>query len=295
MSTTPSDWISLRSGSWSLAVDPLGAQLSLLRDSHGRDLLWNADPAFWTGRSPILFPIVGTLQGGEYTWRGRRHALPRHGLARTRRFEVIREEERDLLFRLSSTPETLQLYPFEFELDVAYRLEGSAFEIEATARNVGDGPMPASLGFHPAFRWPLPFGGERDAHTIEFTFDEPAPVRRLDAQGLLSPQDHPSPVRGRSLPLDDSLFEPDVLIFDRLRSRQLLFGVPGTPRLGVSFAGASHLGLWTKPGAGFLCIEPWRGIADPAGFTGELDAKPGVFIVPPGGSQSLAMRLDLID
>ena len=102
-------------------------------------------------------------------------------------------------------------------------------------------------------------------------------------------------MRGRSLPLDDSLFEPDVLIFDRLRSRQLLFGVPGTSRLGVSFAGATHLGLWTKPGAGFLCIEPWRGIADPAGFTGELDAKPGVFIVPPGGSQSLAMRLDIID
>jgi galactose mutarotase-like enzyme len=295
VSTNPSDWIPLRSGSWSLAVDPLGAQLSLLRDSHDRDLLWNADPAFWSGRSPILFPIVGTLHGGEYTWRGKRHALPRHGLARTRRFEVIREEERDLLFRLSSTPDTLQLYPFQFELDVAYRLEGAAFEIEATARNVGNEPMPASLGFHPAFRWPLPFGGARSAHAIQFTFDEPAPVRRLDAQGLLSPQSHPSPVRGRSLPLDDSLFEQDVLVFDRLQSRQLLFGVPGSPRLAVSFAGATHLGLWTKPGADFLCIEPWRGVADPSGFTGELDAKPGVFIVPPGGSQSLAMRLDLVD
>ena len=295
MSTNPSDWIPLRSGSWSLAVDPLGAQLSLLRDSHDRDLLWNADPAFWTGRSPLLFPIVGTLNGGEYAWRGKRHALPRHGLARTRRFEVIREEERDLLFRLASTPETLLLYPFQFELDVAYRLEGAAFEIEATARNLGNEPMPASLGFHPAFRWPLPFGGARNEHAIEFTYAESAPVRRLDAQGLLSPQSHPSPVRGRILPLDDSLFEPDVLIFDRLQSRQLLFGVPGTTRLGVSFAGATHLGLWTKPGADFLCIEPWRGVADPAGFTGDLDAKPGAFIVPPGGSQSLSMRLDLVD
>jgi galactose mutarotase-like enzyme len=295
VSTSPSDWIPLRSGSWSIAVDPLGAQLSLLRDSRDRDLLWDGDPAYWTGRSPILFPIVGTLDGGEFRWRGRRHTLPRHGLARARRFEVIRQEERDLLFRLSATPDTLPHYPFQFELDVAYRLEGSAFEIEATARNLGDEPMPASLGFHPAFRWPLPFGGAREEHAIEFAFAEPAPVRRLDAQGLLSPQGHPSPVRGRSLRLDDSLFEPDVLIFDQLQSRQLLFGVPGSTRLGVGFAGATHLGLWTRPGAAFLCIEPWRGVADPAGFTGDLDAKPGIFMVPPGGSQSLALQLDQIE
>jgi galactose mutarotase-like enzyme len=295
VTTSPSEWIPLRSGSWTLAVDPLGAQLSLLRDPRDRDLLWNADPAFWSGRSPILFPIVGTLNGGEYLYKGKRHALPRHGLARTRRFEVIRQEERDLLFRLSASADTLPLYPFEFELDVAYRLEGTAFEIEATARNLGDEPMPASLGFHPAFRWPLPYCGDRSAHVIEFTYDEPAPIRRLDAQGLLMPQSHPSPVRGRRLPLDDKLFVEDVLIFDQLQSRQLLFGVPGSTRLGVSFAGATHLGLWTKPGAGFLCVEPWRGVADPAGFIGDLDAKPGVFIVSPGGSQTLSMRLDLVE
>jgi len=295
VSTNPSDWIPLRSDHWSLDVDPLGAQLSTLRDAEGRDLLWDADPAFWTGRAPILFPIVGALHGGQYGWRGKRHALPRHGFARNRPFEVIRREERELLFRLASSADTLPLYPFPFELDVAFRLEGQALEIEATVRNVGDEPLPASVGFHPAFRWPLPWGGARDAHAIEFTFDEPAPVRRLDALGLLSPEPVATPVRGRTLPLNDALFERDVLIFDSLDSRQLLYGAPGSTRLGVSFAGASHLGLWTKPGAGFLCIEPWRGVADPAGFTGDLDAKPGVFLVPPGGTQSLAMRIDRVD
>lgn len=295
MSTSPSDWIPLRSDSWSLAVDPLGAQLSLLRDAGGRDLLWDGDPAFWTGRSPILFPIVGALNAGQYGWRGRRYALPRHGFARNRRFEVVRAEERSLLLRLSTTADTLLLYPFHFELDVAFHLEGKALEIEATVRNAGDETLPAGLGFHPAFRWPLPYGGARAAHTLEFTFEEAAPVRRLDSLGLLAPEGHPSPVRGRSLALDDALFDADVLIFDSLESRQLRYGVPGLPRLAVSFAGATHLGLWTKPGAGFLCIEPWRGVADPAGFTGDLDAKPGTFLVPPGGTQSLSLRLDSVD
>ena len=291
MSTSPS-WIPLRSDSWSLAVDPLGAQLSTLRDAEGHDLLWNGDPAFWTGRAPILFPIVGALNGGQYDWRGRRYALPRHGFARNRPFELIRSDERELLFRLSFTADTLSIYPFHFQLDSAFRLEGQALEIEATVRNVGDEPMPASLGFHPAFRWPLPNGGERNAHTIEFPSKEASPVRRLDAQGLLTPERHDTPVRGRTLALSDALFEKDVLIFDQLESHQLLFGVPGSKRLAVNFAGATHLGLWTKPGAGFLCIEPWRGVADPAGFVGELDQKPGVFLVPPGSTQSLSMRME---
>ena len=295
VSTSPSDWIALRSDSWSLAVDPLGAQLSMLRDAEGRDLLWDGNPAFWNGRAPILFPIVGALNGGQFGWRGTRYALPRHGFARNRPFEVIHNEQRELLFRLGSSAETLQIYPFAFELDVAFRLEGQALEIEATVRNVGDEALPASLGFHPAFRWPLPYGAARSAHAIEFPYDEAAPVRRLDALGLLAPEGHDTPVRGRRLALDDALFEKDVLIFDQLVSHQLLFGAPGSKRLAVSFAGATHLGLWMKPGAGFLCIEPWRGVADPAGFSGDLDHKPGIFLVPPGGTQSLSMRLDSID
>lgn len=294
MSTLPSDWIPLRSHCWSLAVDPQGAQLSMLRDAEGNDLLWHGDPAFWNGRAPLLFPIVGAVNGGHYNWRGKSYALSRHGFARNRRFQIIRNEERDLLFRLATSAETLQVYPFHFELDLAFRLEGAALEIEATVRNVGREPMPASLGFHPAFRWPLPHGGARNAHVIEFPFDEPAPIRRLDAQGLLTPALHPTPVQGRRLPLDDALFEQDVVIFDALVSRQLHYGVPGGRQLALGFAGATHLGLWTKPGAGFLCIEPWRGVADPVAFAGDLDQKPGMFLVPPGGTQSLAMRLDAV-
>ena len=304
-SAWPADWIVLRSSEWNAAVDPLGAQLSILRDASGRDLLWDGDAKFWVGRSPILFPNVGALNGGQYRWRGQRYALPRHGLARTRRFEIIRNEERELLFRLFSDAETLKSYPFRFELDVSYRLEGRAFVMEATVHNRGGEPMPASLGFHPAFRWPLPYGGTRAAHDIQFAFAETAPIRRLDDQGLVQPTTQASPVRDRQLQLDDALFAQDVVIFDRLVSRQLSYGASGTdkgaaagstaPRLLISFAAATHLGLWSKPGAPFVCIEPWRGIADPAGFDEEFERKPGLFRVPPGDSRSLAMQIEISD
>ncbi len=147
MSSSPADWIRLQSNTFTAEIDPQGAQLSVLRDAAGRDLLWNGDATFWNGRAPILFPIVGALNDGHYSWRRERHALPRHGFARGRRFEVIRSTAAEALFRQTAAAETLQVYPFRFELDVLFRLEANALAIEATVRNLGNETMPASLGF----------------------------------------------------------------------------------------------------------------------------------------------------
>lgn len=292
MTSSPTDWIHLQTDSLVAEIDPQGAQLSVLRDAAGHDLLWNGDATFWNGRAPILFPIVGALNDGHYSWRRERYALPRHGFARGRRFEVVRHNAQEALFRQSADSETLKVYPFRFELDVAFRLDANALVVEASVRNTGNEPMPASLGFHPAFRWPLPYGQAREDHFIEFEFSEAARIRRLDAKGLLTDERHPTPVQGRRLQLQDALFTGDVVIFDHLQSRHLTYGAAKGPRIQVGFPNATHLGLWSKPGAGFVCIEPWRGVADPAGFEGSLNDKPGVFRVAQGARQSLLMRIE---
>jgi galactose mutarotase-like enzyme len=290
----PAHWIRLASDSLTAEIDPLGAQLSVLRDAAGNDLLWNGDPAVWAGRAPILFPIVGTLNDGHYSWRRVRYPLPRHGFARGRRFEVMQHSPHEALLRLVADAQTQEVYPFRFALDVLFRLEHNALVVDASVRNAGDETMPASLGFHPAFRWPLPGGGARDAHGIEFEYEEASRVRRLDADGLLSEERYVTPVLGNRLPLHDGLFKKDVLIFDHLKSRHVTYGGPSGPQIQVSFPNSSHLGLWTRPGAGFLCIEPWRGVADPADFEGSLNDKPGIFRVAPGASQGLRMRIELL-
>ena len=146
----PVDWLRLRSEFWSAAVDPAGAQLSLLRDAQGNDLLWNGDPAFWTGRAPILFPIVGTLNEGHYRWRGKRHAFPRHGFARGRDFEVLRQDDEVVHLRLSSDDESLQVFPFHFELDLVYCIDGPLFAVAADDAGVAgltapDPPVPQMI------------------------------------------------------------------------------------------------------------------------------------------------------
>lgn len=294
MPTDPSHWLSLSDGQLSARIDPLGAQLSELKDAAGRDLLWGGDASVWAGRAPLLFPIVGALAGGEYRVEGKSYRLPRHGFARVSTFQVVDASPSSASFRLKADDATLQVYPFPFELDVRYALDGATLSITALVRNPGERKMPASFGYHPAFRWPLPFGQERADHFIEFAAAESSPVRRLDAAGLLLPDRYPTPVEHRRLALSDALFADDVLIFDDLRSRGVTYGAHYGPRLRVSFPDSPYLGLWSKPQAGFVCIEPWHGVADPQGFSGNFSAKQGVEMVLPGAAMAAKMSVTLL-
>jgi len=287
--------VSISSEDLTAEIDPLGAQLSSLKYRTALDLLWNGDPQVWAGRAPLLFPIVGVLVDGTYRLGSQTYRLPRHGFARGKLFAVENSSASTAVFRLTADAQSFQVYPFQFELDVRYELEGATLSVTAEIRNRGDVPMPASFGYHPGFRWPLPFGEARSAHFIEFEFDEPAPVRRIDSAGLLTPEHHPAPIAGRRLALADSLFEEDVLIFDRIASRSVLYGGERGPRVKVSFPDAPYLGVWTKPGASFICIEPWHGVTDPQGFSGDFRDKPGVFSLQAGESMSANLSISLAD
>jgi galactose mutarotase-like enzyme len=283
----------LGSGSLSARVNPLGAQLSTLRDRAGRELLWDGNPAFWTGRAPLLFPIVGSLADGVYRVAGKTYALSRHGFARGKPFEVLSVSAAEAVLSLKPDAETLAVYPFQFQLQVRFEITGATLRVTARVSNAGDVPMPASFGYHPAFRWPLPYGAPRALHAIEFALEESAPVRRLDAAGLVTPVQYPSPVNGRRLLLDDELIKDDAVIFAPVRSQALSYGADTGPRIAIEFPDTPFLGLWSKPGAPFICIEPWHGMSDPVGFRGDFNEKPGVFIVPPGGHRELRMHITL--
>jgi galactose mutarotase-like enzyme len=285
------DPIEIRSADLSAAISCDGAELQWLRDGDGRDLLWDGDPAFWTGRAPILFPIVGALAQDEYRVDGKTYRLPKHGFARHSRFAPVDHGDAAVIFRLTDSPPTHAVYPFPFVLEIRFEIEGATLSITATLSNPGDAPLPASFGFHPALVWPLPYGGARMDHVVRFDRPEPEPIRRIDAAGLLLPDAFPTPVQGEILSLRDDLFTADALIFDRPESRSLWYGAPGTPGIRVDFPNMSALGLWMKPGAGYLCIEPWQGHADPQGFAGNFRDKPGMIAVAPGQSRIFAMAI----
>jgi galactose mutarotase-like enzyme len=287
------DLIEIASSGLSAAINPFGAELTHFRDAEGRALMTDADPAFWTGHAPILFPIVGRLNGDVLRIDGTEYPMKQHGFARRMPFVVAEQQPDRAVFRLTDSEETRAVYPFAFALDLAFHLHGARLDIEARIENRGDTAMPASFGWHPAFAWPLPYGEAREDHRIQFDTDEPDTLKQIVPGGLIGATPRPSPLDGRILPLRDDLFSNDALIWDPVRSRRVTYGAPNGPQLDIAFPDTAKLGIWTKPGARFLCIEPWHGIADPDGFTGEFRDKPGIFEIAPGGSWICALHVTL--
>ncbi|MEO5492393.1 MAG: aldose 1-epimerase family protein [Sphingomonas sp.] len=284
--------VEIRSDGLSALIDPLGAELVSLKDADRRELMTDADPAFWTGHAPILFPIVGRLNGDVLRLDGREYPMKQHGFARRMTFDVVAQDGASATFRLSANDQTPASYPFDFALEIAFTLRAATLTIDATVSNHGDTPMPASFGLHPAFAWPLPYGQPRGEHCITFDAREPGPIKRL-ADGLIA-GDRPSPLAGCTLHLTNDLFADDALVWDSVRSDSVTYGAATGPHLRIDFPDTPQLGIWTKPGARFVCIEPWHGHADPVGFTGNFRDKPGVFTVAPGGNWTGSMQVTLL-
>jgi galactose mutarotase-like enzyme len=153
--------------------------------------------------------------------------------------------------------------------------------------------LPASIGAHPAFNWPLVEGVAKESYRLTFSDQEPGPIRRLK-DGLMRAKAEPSPIRGKTLALSERLFDDDAIILDRLASRSVALAADRGPSLEVSWIGFRELGIWSKPGrAPFLCIEPWRGFASPSDFDGEFADKPGIMQIARGASQVLSYRIGI--
>jgi galactose mutarotase-like enzyme len=194
---------------------------------------------------------------------------------------------------LTDDAETRTHYPFAFRLAIGYSLAAGRLDVTFEVTNTGDGPMPASIGAHPAFNWPLLAELPKEAYRLTFADNEPAPVRRL-RDGLLLPAAQPTPIRGRTLALSERLFEDDAVILDHPASTSVRYFAGRGPAIEMSWHGFNELGIWSKPGgAPFLCIEPWHGIASPVDFDGDFADKPGVMLIEPGAKRVLGYRIGL--
>ena len=287
------DLITIASFQLSAAIDSLGAELIHLRDADGRELMTNADPAFWSGHAPLLFPIVGRLNGDVLRINGAEHPMKQHGFARRSRFALVDQSDTSVTFLLQDSEESRAAYPFAFGLHVTYAIDAAKLSIHVAIDNrETDRTLPASFGFHPAFAWPLPYGHRREDHRISFGADEAGTIRKL-TDGLVDPAPRPSPLEARTLVLNDAVFADDALVWDKINSQSVRYGAPTGPSLRIDFPDTPMLGIWTKPGAAFVCIEPWHGIADPVDFTGEMADKLGIFTLEPGEKRTITMAVTL--
>ena len=168
-----------------------------------------------------------------------------------------------------------------------YTLAGSRLSILVRVGNPGDRPLPFSFGFHPAFAWPLPDGGDKSMHRIEFEEAEGPHILRLDANGLLGNIEQ-TPLQAGSIPLTAALFDAGAMIWDQLRSRRLSYRSTTGPWLEIR-SDLPQLGIWQNPGANFIWNEPWAGLGDAPHFAGEFAERRAVHVLAPSNEAEFAM------
>jgi galactose mutarotase-like enzyme len=281
--------IELQSGDLRATITPIGAEVRSL-SLRGVEYLWPAQE-LWKRTAPILFPIVGKLREDTLFDKGRLYTMGQHGFARDKSFRIEDVSTSAAKFNLTSDQSTLKQYPFKFVLEAAYELRPDRLLATYSISNPGAETLPASFGLHPAFRWPLDPAGDKTAYVLRFEKEEAPGIRRLK-DGLLKPQVFASPIRDKVLPLSESLFKDDAVIFLGVNSSEVEYGGPAGPSVRLSWSRFTDLALWSRAPGDFLCIEPWHGYADPEGFKREFTRKPGLMLIEPGDSRDFTVVIE---
>jgi galactose mutarotase-like enzyme len=252
-------------------IKHLGAELFSLKSDHNKEYIWEGNPTFWGKHSPILFPIVGTLKNNSYSINNEKYQLNRHGFAREMEFELLEKTDDSATFSLVSTIETKKVYPFDFELQISYSLDGSKLNIDYKVINKSDLIMPFAIGAHPALALP----GNFEEYSLEFQQDEILKYYLLE-EGLISNHTNELQLDKKQLGLNYKQFENDALVFKTLKSKSITILKNTNPFLKVNFSDFPNLGIWTVVNAPFLCIEPWFGYSDTTEEYDDFSKKEGI-------------------
>ena len=270
-------------------ISPLGAELQEITLPDGANWLWHGDAQWWAGRAPLLFPVVGKSPANAVTIDGKRYPMQPHGFARRSTFEVGAEKPDRATLTLKASAATRESFPLNFVLSVSYVLERTSLLTTVEVANLDSRIMPFGFGFHPAFVWPLP-GGAGKRHFLRLpNADEPRFVQ-LNADGMILGDAHQSPFHRGEMTLDPSLFGNDALIFPFGVGSGIVLGAEAGASIALNWSNLPNFAVWTKPGAPYLCLEPWHGTAPRMGAGDEMTARPSTVSLPPGETTRFELR-----
>ena len=269
--------ITIQNNQLKATFNELGAELvSLINLETWKEIIWEGNPDFWGGQSPVLFPIIGALKNEQYIFEGQTYELPRHGFARRRTFDVKNQSENEVVFELKSDEESLKIYPFEFSLEIKYSLVENKLTVSYQVKNLSEKEMYFSLGAHPGFAIDTKNGLKYDDYEIAFSNDEKLEIHPL-IDNLISNDTQTIQLDNKTLPLTYELFSKDAVVMTNMKSQKLILrNKKNSHKVIFTFSNFPYFGIWAAKNADFVCLEPWQGIADLENHNQELTEKFGI-------------------
>lgn len=275
-----------------VSVDTFGAELKSLKSrKSGREYLWQGDPQVWKDTAPFLFPVVARQLDDCYTLNGNTYHMPMHGFAKDKEFTPEAKAADSVTLTLTQDAETLTWYPFRFQLTTLIQLQERTLSVTHQVRNLSPEDMPYSLGEHPGFRVPMVEGESLSDYFLEFEQEESALRWYLDDEIIAGSEPGLS---GKLLAVTPTLFDRGALIFKHLNSRYVtLRSKNHTHTVTMDLSGWEYLGIWAKPKAPYVCIEPWNGLASSKWSDSDIWKKEGIRRLAPGETERFAMHIHI--
>ena len=270
--------VSIENKWFQVRIAAKGAELqNIFHRKHQLEFMWSGDPAFWAKKSPVLFPVVGTLKHNTFFYGGRSYEMGRHGFARDMEFAVEVQSPDTVTFLLASSDTTRSIFPFYFEFRIRYALVKDNLAVTYMVKNVGVDALYFSVGGHPAFKLPLVQGTLYTDYYLEFNEDETLARWPISKDGLIEKKPEPFLQSRNLMPLSKELFKDDAIVFKNPSSSMVsLLSDKTSHGLDLDFSEFPYLGIWAAKDADFVCIEPWCGIADSVDSDQQLSHKEGI-------------------
>lgn len=269
--------IEISNNQLAVTISPIGAEVQSIKDVNiQREYLWHGDAQWWSGHSPILFPIVGGLWNGTCRVDGQELHISKHGFVRRAPWRVVSVEAHKAVFEFVSTVGTFAIFPYAFRLTATYSLDDRKLRAEFCVENLGGSSFCFQLGGHPAIALP----NWDDAQPLDGYLrleGNPTHVLRAGEQGCLEPDTFPVPLNADGLvPLTVDTFSHEALIFDNHQvSAATVLTPSGQPVARVESTAPVWL-FWSPQGVHtpFVCLEPWYGLCDHQSFCGDITERP---------------------
>ncbi len=253
------------------------------RIHQGADCVDEKGKPYWKRHFPVLFPTVGKLKQNKTIINGKTYEMSQHGFARDLEFEPVTKLDNFHSYVLRSNPSTYAKYPYDFSLYVTYKTYENELTTIYKVVNEGDSNMIFGIGGHPAFKidqkallngeYYLEF--EQEEEKVHFLYLIDGLIGTDYAKNIL--------IYKRRIQIDKNTFDNDAIIIKNMTSHKISLKqrTGNKTLLTMDFEGFPYLGIWSKPGAPFICIEPWYSTADTLTSSGVFAQKSNMISLPP--------------
>lgn len=275
------------------------------------EALWS-EPSFAEGEGkpsrsgmPVLFPFAGRIQNGAFSFEGKDYSISHgaengpnaiHGFVFNRRWRVTEYAANRVVGEFQGSidaPETLQEWPSDYRIQIAYTVSGGTLTTDVTITNPGRSTLPFTFGLHPYFRVPLGRGNAAQT-TVTVPADELWVLQEMLPTGEQIAVDGARDFRSGKLFPEISV--DDVLTGMTAENGEVVAMVEDRGsgvRLTEKFSDEYRFCIiYTAANRESIAIEPYTGAPDPFRAS-SLGLDPHLSLLEPGKSWKSSVTISL--